>query len=386
MRGFLKPALPVALLCGLMAMAACQPAADSGGSPPAESSAESAIYFPPAEGDWQRVDPAEVGYSAAGLEAALDYAREQRSSGVVVLYRGRVMAERYWEVPEQEGSRWHNVLPGTTDDGRTIEDVASVQKSVLSFLAGVARGRGLVDFETAVSEVLGEGWSKADADAEAGVLVRHLMSMSSGLETDRTYEVPAGEKWMYNTNVYSRLVQVLEAASGLEVNEYTSQWLTSRVGMADSQWGPRPWLQAGQDANAIGFQTTARDLARFGVLMLAGGSWNGEDLLGDPLYLEQALSPSQEMNPAYGLLWWLNGWPLQRSLGGDDTEATTVVPSAPSDLYAAQGALGRKLYVVPSLGLVVTRLGDAPEAAFNDELWKRLMAARGPPITHSNLR
>ena len=42
---------------------------------------------------------------------------------------------------------------------------------------------------------------------------------------------------------------------------------------------------------------------------------------------------------------------------------------------AAQGALGRKIYVVPSLDLVVTRLGDEPAKDFNDELWRRLSAA-----------
>jgi CubicO group peptidase (beta-lactamase class C family) len=84
------------------------------------------------------------------------------------------------------------------------------------------------------------------------------------------------------------------------------------------------------------------------------------------------------MNPAYGLLWWLNRLPVGRSMRGEEVvDATTLIPSAPPDLYAAQGALGRKLYVVPSLDLVVTRLGDQPEAEFNEELWKRLIAAAG---------
>ena len=52
-----------------------------------------------------------------------------------------------------------------------------------------------------------------------------------------------------------------------------------------------------------------------------------------------------------------------------------LIPTAPDDLVAAQGALGRKLYIVPSLDLIVTRLGDRPETAFNAELWRRVMAA-----------
>jgi hypothetical protein len=48
---------------------------------------------------------------------------------------------------------------------------------------------------------------------------------------------------------------------------------------------------------------------------------------------------------------------------------------APDDLFAAQGALQRKLYVVPSMNLVITRLGNQPKADFNNQFWKRLMAA-----------
>ncbi len=82
------------------------------------------------------------------------------------------------------------------------------------------------------------------------------------------------------------------------------------------------------------------------------------------------------MNPAYGLLWWLNRLPVGRSMRGEETvDATSLIPSAPAYLFAAQGALGRKLYVVPSLDLVVTRLGDRPEAEFNEKLWERLIAA-----------
>jgi hypothetical protein len=52
-----------------------------------------------------------------------------------------------------------------------------------------------------------------------------------------------------------------------------------------------------------------------------------------------------------------------------------MIPSAPDDLVAAQGALGRKCYIVPSMRLVVTRLGDDPGEAFNETFWAKLMKA-----------
>jgi hypothetical protein len=52
-----------------------------------------------------------------------------------------------------------------------------------------------------------------------------------------------------------------------------------------------------------------------------------------------------------------------------------MIPSAPDDLVAMQGALGRKCYVVPSMNLVVVRLGDEPGQTFNEEFWALLMKA-----------
>ena len=162
-------------------------------------------------------------------------------------------------------------------------------------------------------------------------------------------------------------------------NDLTRKWLTGRIGMADSRWVARPRARERKTANGFGFATTARDLARFGLLILAGGSWNGDEVIQDREYLRAALQSSQELNPSYGYLWWLNGQSHVLRGAGQRRVAGPLIPGAPDDLVAALGALGRKLYVVPSLKLVVTRLGDAPnvrgEAPFDREFWKRLMAA-----------
>ena len=93
--------------------------------------------------------------------------------------------------------------------------------------------------------------------------------------------------------------------------------------------------------------------------------------------MRAALKPSQDMNRSYGYLWWLNG--QKSAVRGARQVKGPLIPTAPDDLVAAMGALGRKLYVVPSLGLVVTRLGDSPnvrgQPPFDAEFWKRLMEA-----------
>jgi CubicO group peptidase (beta-lactamase class C family) len=331
------------------------------------------LYFPKSNDDWALVDPASVGWDVAALDAALDYARTAHSSAVVILLNGRILAEREWDVDGP--ARYTRMRVGKTSDRRVIEDVASAQKSLVSVLAGIAQGRGKLDFNAPVDRYLGAGWSKADRAAESGITVRHLMTMTSGLNDSLTYLQPAGRVWRYNTGAYSRMVGVIEKAVGTDIETFTHDVLTGPTGMTDSRWLPRPWSAGNDAANSIGLATTGRDLARFGLLILAGGQWDGKDLLRNPGYLTRMLTPSQDLNPSYGLLWWLNGQQRFQLAGSAATEAGSLIPAAPRDLVAAQGALDRKCYVVPSLGLVVTRLGDQTGEAFNNEFWKLLMKA-----------
>jgi CubicO group peptidase (beta-lactamase class C family) len=264
---------------------------------------------------------------------------------------------------------------GKTSDGRVIEDVASAQKSLVAVLAGIAEGRGKLDVSAPVDRYLGSGWSNADRSAESAITVRHLMTMTSGLNDSLNYLQPAGDTWRYNTGAYSRMIGVIEKATGTDIQTLTHDMLTAPTGMSDSRWLPRPWSAGNDAANSIGLATTGRDLARFGLLILADGKWDGKDLLQNRDYLRRMLRPSQDLNPSYGLLWWLNGKPRHQGAGATTSQQGPLIPAAPGDLVAALGALDRKCYVVPSLGLVVTRLGDQTGEAFDNEFWKLLMKA-----------
>jgi CubicO group peptidase (beta-lactamase class C family) len=331
------------------------------------------LYFPKATTAWAHVDPASVGWDARALDAALEYAGRAHSSSIVVLLGGRILAERGWNV---EGpARYARMRLGKTDDGRVIEDVASAQKSLVAFLAGIAEGNRQLDFNAPVDRYLGAGWSKADRSAEAAITVRHLMTMTSGLNDSLAYLQPAGRVWRYNTGAYSRMIGVIEKAVGTDIQTFTHDRLTGPTGMTDSRWLPRPWSAGNAAANSIGLATSGRDLARFGLLILADGHWDGRDLLQNPGYLTRMLKPSQDLNPSYGLLWWLNGQERFQLAGSATTQPGSLIPAAPRDLVAAQGALDRKCYIVPSLGLVVTRLGDQTGEAFNNEFWTLLMKA-----------
>ena len=346
---------------------------------PVLSAEPAGLYFPPSKGTWETVDPAKVGWNKDKLDAALELAGRKRASGVVILHRGRIMAERYWKLDEDtragaKARTYGAMVVGHDAAGHVIEDVASVQKSVSAMLVGIARHKGLVKLDDPVSKHLGKGWSKATVGQESAITIRHLITMTSGLQEDLTFEAPAGTKWRYNSGAYGHTMKVLAAATKKTPNELTSEWLTARIGMADSRWVERPGGGRETAVNPLGFATTARDLARFGLLVLADGNWSGETIIEDTDYLHAALKPSQKLNPSYGYLWWLNGQ-SEVARGAGAKVKGPLIPTAPSDLVVALGAVDRKLYVVPSLNLVVTRLGNSSGPEFQNEFWKLLSEA-----------
>jgi len=347
----------------------------------AESPAGSgSLYFPPDDGEWRTIAPDKSGWDAERLEDVFEYSREQASSGLLITQHGLIVGERYFP-PEGWAGRGRLAarIEGKDDAGHNIEDVASVQKSVTSLLVGIAQEKGLLKLDDPVHQHMGVGWSRATPEQEAAVTVRHLITMTSGLKDDLTYEAPPGTRWRYNTTAYAHARLVAAAAAGMDANELTARWLTGPLGMEHSRWverdfgGLEPTIK---DTNLLGFATTNRDLASVGLLVLAGGKWGETVVIGDTGYLHDATHPSQKVNLSYGYLWWINGQESLRRGPGVNAVPGPLVKEAPSDLFAGLGALGRKLYVVPSMNLVITRLGNQPtEAGFDNGLWKRIMAA-----------
>lgn len=322
---------------------------------PAPDAGPVGLYFPPTTGDaWETLDPVVAGWDTAALEAALAFAESKDSTAVMILQGGRIVVERYWQ-------GW---------DLHRSEGIFSASKSVTSFLIGLLVQDGALRLDDPVSRHLGSGWTTAPADKEALITVRHLLTMTSGLSEALAYEADAGTTWYYNTSAYHELFRVIEAAAGMSRDQFAQRRLHDPIGMQDAAWRP-------QRLNA-----SARDMARFGLLVLADGRWDGTPILDHPTYLAEATRPSQSLNPSYGYLWWLNGQ-SGFVLPGPSPRLTAgpLMPDAPADLVAALGAGDKKIYVVPSRGLVVVRhggpTGDPALAAssFDNVFWRMLLEA-----------
>src|SRR5690606_10121867 len=169
----------------------------------------------------------------------------------------QVIVERYWPIPEP-GAAYGNLIGGHTESGGPVEDVASVQKSVVSVMVGIAADRALLSLDAPVASYLGAGWSRATSEQESRITVRHLLTMTSGLSTALEFEAPAGSLWRYNTNAYSKLVNVLEAVTGEGIAELTQTWVTEPLDMPHTAWRKRPWVTPDLDANPLGLYASAR--------------------------------------------------------------------------------------------------------------------------------
>ena len=119
--------------------------------------------------------------------------------------------------------------------GHAREDVASVQKSVVSMLVGIAQQKKLIRLSDPASIHLKEGWSSAKPDQEKQITVKHLITMSSGLNDRLRYVAPPNTRWKYNTNAYSRSLTIVTNASKKSANEVTAEWLTKRIGMQEEK-------------------------------------------------------------------------------------------------------------------------------------------------------
>ena len=122
-------------------------------------------------------------------------------------------------------------------------------------------------------------------------------------------------------------------------------------------------------------------MARFGLLMLNNGVWDGNTIMNDQSYLYDMIHPSQELNESYGYLWWLNGYDSFMYPQSQITFPGMLMPSAPADLYAAEGKNAQFINIVPSENLIVVRMGNDPvntlvSVTYNNEIWDYLNLVR----------
>ncbi len=330
------------------------------------------------DGVWPEGD--RVAYAPhPALEAALDDAfveahaeRPKRTRAVVVVHRGRIVAERY-----AAGIAPATPLPGW-----------SMSKSVVGALAGTLVGLGLWRLDAPVPLA---AW-RQPGDPRAAITLEQLLAMSSGLEFEESYRAPLsdvnlmlwaggdaagyaaakrlahppGAHWQYASGTTNVLAAAMRETLGRAYPTYPRRALFEPLGMASAV------LETDASGTFVGSSlmfATARDWARFGLLFANDGLWNGARVLPEGWVRYSATPAAAAAERNYGAHWWLK---LERPAGAPAAEL-------PPDAFHAAGHGGQYVSVVPSRALVVVRLGHAlDDGAWDQEAFvARIISAAG---------
>lgn len=327
---------------------------------------EEAMYFPPNDGNvvWETKSISSLGWNQSAVQPLLNYLELKHSKSFIILVNGRIVMENYFN-GHTASTPWY---------------WASAGKTLTATVTGIAAQEGLININNKVSDYLGTGWTSAPLAKENLITCKNLLSMNSGLNdalgdnvspANLQYVADAGTRWAYH-NVYVKLQDVVAQASGQTWTTYFNTKLRDKLGMTGGSW-----LNSGDGLSVYG--STSRNMARFGLLALNKGNWNGNQVINEAFFTA-ATTTSQNLNQAYGYLWWLNGKSTYRLPQTQLQFNGSLIPTAPADMYCALGKNDQKIYVIPSKKMVIIRMGDAADNSnlalsdFDEVLWQKISA------------
>jgi|YNPNPStandDraft_1061719.scaffolds.fasta_scaffold01189_6 CubicO group peptidase (beta-lactamase class C family) len=336
------------------------------------------IVFPGAE--WEETTPESMGLDGRRLdEAAAVLAAKVGRDGakrLVIVRHGRVV----WK--------------GSESDRR--QGVWSMTKSFTSTVAGLLIADGKCTLDTKVADVLPSLKPKY-----AEVTIRHLVTMTSGyravgdeprgdylhgpsptpfVPSPEPLFSPPGTKYAYWDSAMNLLGLVLTKLAGEPIEEVFRRRVAEPIGMKNWDWGDFGEVDGivvngGSGNGNRHVQISARDMARFGWLMLNRGRWQDKQLIPEwwireathvqvPASLPWAQPESKiDGRGVYGFNWWVNGIRADGQL---------ALSAAPAGTFWAAGHNNNRCFVVPEWDMVIVRLGLDGKAS--EEAWNEFLA------------
>jgi len=270
--------------------------------------------------------------------------KAKRTRAVVVLYKDKLIAEQY--------------DTGFTKDSKILG--WSMTKSITNSAFGVLAKQGKIDIykPAPIAE-----WQKDD---RKNITINDLLHMNSGLEWEENYSTicdatkmlfqaedmgkvqmdkPAQFKpnthWYYSSGTTNLLSRILRAQFKTQ-QEYLDFWYSAvidKIGMNSMI------VEQDMSGTFVGSSygwATPRDWSKFGLLYLHKGNWNGEQIL-DESWVKYTTTPTNTSDGKYGAQFWLNA-------GGK-------FPDVPRDMFYCSGYQGQMVAIIPSLDMVIVRMG-----------------------------
>jgi len=334
---------------------------------------------------WVPASLAEVGLAEQPLVDALNGIRRGNFNeihGFVIVKNGKIVLEEYGRGRMYDGSPDDGFTPTMSFGRDNLHILHSVSKSFMSTLAGIAIRDGYIS--SADASVLSYFPEHAGAFGQEknGILLKHLMTMSSGLQWNEwdtattdfenndaiRYQRAAdpsayffgkellhtpGSTFYYNTAGFQMMGEVIRRATGMDLTDYANQQLFQPLGIDRFEW-PQ---YAHNSMYIVGdILLRPRDMAKFGQMMiLQGGSWFGQQVVPDA-WIQNATAEHISVAhtgykgfQGYGFFWWRKNFQI----------GSTTVPA-----ICADGFAGQAIMVFPTLDMVVVVTGgnyDTPE-------------------------
>jgi CubicO group peptidase (beta-lactamase class C family) len=339
-----------------------------------------ALYFPPTTGStWETETPASLGWDESRISDLESFLEASNTRAFIVLKNGKIVMENYW------GLQMDGINPFTMNSNWYW---ASAGKTLTSALVGIASGDDEINLDARSSDYLGTGWTGLTLTQENKITVRHQLTMTTGLDDfsdagstgDKdctnasclTYKAEPGTRWAYHNAPYTLLDEVINSATGQTLVNYFNTKIKNVIGMDGA------YIKSG--FNNV-FYSTPRSMARFGLLLLNNGKWNQSQIIPAD-YFDLMIHTSQDLNLSYGYLTWLNGKSSSMAPGSQLVFPVEICSNAPADMVAAMGKNGQLINVVPSLNIVVIRMGDIPDNSlvpfnFQNDMWAQLNLIMG---------
>jgi CubicO group peptidase (beta-lactamase class C family) len=332
---------------------------------------EAVSYFPPAATDtWETVLPASLGWNTSEIPALVELLKNNGTRAFIVLKDGKIVIEEYFG----------NNLAGTSVFNKSANWYwASAGKTLTAFTVGKAQEDGFLKISDKTSAYLGSGWTSLTLQKESLITIRHQLTMTTGLDDgvtnshsflpqDLIYKADPGTHWAYHNGPYTLLEKVVKNAVSKEFEIYYNSVLRDKIGM-DGTW---IWNE-----NDHVYYSTARSMARFGLLILNGGKWGKETVMTDATYFNEMISSSQNINKSYGYLWWLNGKTSFMIPESQVVFPASITPNGPGDMFSGIGKNGQYVSIIPSKKIVMVRMGEDPSSVavpflFLDDIWAEL--------------
>ncbi|UGY03641.1 serine hydrolase domain-containing protein [Bradyrhizobium quebecense] len=315
---------------------------------------------------------------------------------VLVVRSGKLVFERYFRGHDEVPSRFYGSrVEDVTFNADTLHNIKSASKSVASLAVGIAIDRGLI---RSINEPIFSFFpelSDLRSPEKDRIQLVHALTMSMGLAWveatpatgDDNDEVrmhrasdpcryvlglsataPPGEAFFYNTGALTLVSAIVRKATGHPLDEFARTALFEPLGITSFEWS-----RVKGDSNAGGgLRLRPRDMAKIGQLVLAGGRWNGRQIV-PKTWIETSTESKLKAteHQSYGYLWWLG----QSRLNGRKV-----------DWIGALGRGGQSIRTVPELGLVVVVTAgyyqDYSPQAFQAQygVFKDVLQGISPPV------